>query len=171
MNRIATLSGRFTDMNPRSWTFLSVLALAALTVAFAPLPQVQPPPIEHTFRIEAHSFEFSPAEIVVNQGDRVTIELTSLDVVHGLSLDGYGWQIEADPGQTQTMTFTADYAGTFRFRCSVTCGALHPFMIGKVHVGANLLFWRSIGLAIIAVFTLGIVPLNKFQRHRDNYEG
>jgi heme/copper-type cytochrome/quinol oxidase subunit 2 len=158
-------------MNPRTLIFLVILALATLLVAFVPLPQVQVTPLERTFRIEAHSFEFSPAEITVNQGDRVTIELTSLDVVHGLYLDGYGLQVEADPGQTQTLTFTANRAGTFRMRCSVTCGDLHPFMIGKLHVGRNLLFWRSIGLAVIAIFTLGVVSLNKLQRQQTELEG
>lgn len=154
MKQMAALSSSFTSMNLRSRIFWLILALAVLLVAFAPLPQVQTTPLEHTFRIEAHSFEFSPTQIAVNKGDRVTIELTSLDVVHGLYLDRYGLQIEADPGQTQTLTFTADHAGTFRFRCSVTCGDLHPFMIGKLHVGTNLLFWRGVGLAVLASIAL-----------------
>jgi len=141
-------------MNPCSRIFWLFLALAVLMVAFAPLPQVQTTPSEHTFRIKAHSFEFSPAEITVNKGDQITIELTSLDVVHGLYLDDYGLQVKADPGQTEILTFTANRSGTFRFRCSVTCGDLHPFMIGKLHVGANLLFWRGSGLAVLAIITL-----------------
>ena len=36
-------------------------------------------------------------------------------------------------------------------RCSVTCGALHPFMIGKFNVGSNDLLWRAIGLGVLAV--------------------
>ena len=171
MRRMITLSGSYLSMNTRARIFWLILALAALMVAFAPLPQVQATPLERTFRIEAHSFEFSPAEIIVNKGDRVTLELTSLDVVHGLYLDDYDLQIEADPGQTQTLTFTADRAGTFRMRCSVTCGDLHPFMIGKLHVGRNLLFWRGLGLAVIAIFALGVASLNKLQRQQTELEG
>jgi len=80
----------------------------------------------------------------------VTIELIATDVVHGLYLDGYDLEIIANPGQTATLTFVADKPGAFRLRCSVTCGALHPFMIGKLNVGVNLLFYRAIGLSILA---------------------
>ena len=107
-----------------------------------------------TFQVKASRFEFSPAEITVNPGDQVSIELTSSDVVHGLYIDGYNLQIAADPGQTQTLTFTADQSGTFRLRCSVTCGDLHPFMIGKLHVGSNTLLWRAIGLATLSIISL-----------------
>jgi hypothetical protein len=43
------------------------------------------------------------------------------------------------------------FSGTFRFRCSVTCGPLHPLMIGKIQVGDNALLWRAGGLAVLAV--------------------
>ena len=35
----------------------------------------------------------------------------------------------------------------------MTCGNMHPFMIGKLQVGQNDLFWRAVllaGLALIA---------------------
>jgi heme/copper-type cytochrome/quinol oxidase subunit 2 len=67
--------------------------------------------------------------------------------------------VEADPGQAATLTFTADKQGSFRFRCNVTCGAMHPFMIGKLTVGTNDWLMRSIGLAVIAV--LGVLTLAK----------
>lgn len=158
-------------MPPRSLVLISIFALATLLLAFVPLPQPQQTPTERTFRVEASSFEFSPAEITVNKGDRVTIELTSMDVVHGLYLDGYGLHVEVDPGQIETLTFTADRSGTFRFRCSVACGDLHPFMIGKLQVGANLLFWRGVGLAVLAIIALWIISPQKFQRYRNDYEG
>jgi cytochrome c oxidase subunit 2 len=99
--------------------------------------------------VEARSFEYTPAVLRVNPGDRVTIELVPMDVVHGIFIDGYSLELHADPGQTSKLTFIADRPGTFRFRCSVTCGALHPFMIGKLQVGPNSLFWRGAGLAIL----------------------
>ena len=135
-----------------SWAFLGV---AALLVAFTPLPQAFQNPTERIFRIEAGDFAYSPAVLNVNPGDQVTIELVSTDVVHGLYVDGYDVSVVADPGQTATLSFTADHSGTFRLRCSVTCGALHPFMIGKLHVGSNLLFWRGFGLAFFAL--LGVL--------------
>ncbi|MBC8507352.1 MAG: cupredoxin domain-containing protein [Anaerolineales bacterium] len=147
---------------------MSGILLAALVMAFAPFPEPFVEPTERTIGVMASSFEFSPAEISVNPGDLVTIELTSADVVHGLYIDGYDMQISADPGQTQTLTFTADKSGTFRLRCSVTCGDLHPFMIGKLHVGSNTLLWRGFGLATLSVFTLLVwMPATFRKRNQD----
>jgi heme/copper-type cytochrome/quinol oxidase subunit 2 len=107
-------------------------------------------PVERLFRVEASRFSYSPSILHVNRGDRVTIELVSTDVVHGLSVDGYGLEITGDPGQTARLSFVADRSGSFRFRCTATCGAMHPFMIGKIQVGENALLWRAAGLAVLA---------------------
>jgi len=136
--------------NHRDLRILGVILIAALVMAFAPIPVPRSAPTERVFRVRASSFAFTPGVFSVNPGDRVTIELTSTDVVHGLYLDGYGLEVVADPGQISTLSFTADQPGSFRFRCSVTCGALHPFMIGKLQVGSNNLLWRGAGLAALA---------------------
>jgi heme/copper-type cytochrome/quinol oxidase subunit 2 len=133
--------------------------MAGLAVAFAPLPVPAVAPQERTFQIEARQFAYSPSELAVNPGDTITIELVSTDVVHGLYIDGYDLSVEADPGQTARLTFTANREGAFRFRCSITCGAMHPFMIGKLTVGTNDWLYRSAGLAAVAV--LGILVLAK----------
>jgi len=131
--------------------FLLLFVMAGLVVAFAPLP-VQPiAPQERNFRIEAGQFAYSPSELQVNRGDTVNIQLVSTDVVHGLYVDGYDISIEADPGQARTLTFVADTPGSFRFRCNVTCGAMHPFMIGKLSVGKNNWLYRSMGLSVLAL--------------------
>jgi heme/copper-type cytochrome/quinol oxidase subunit 2 len=144
----------------RSRLHLLLIVMAGLVVAFAPLP-VQPiAHQERTFRVEAHQFAYSPSELKVNPGDQVTIQLISTDVVHGLYIDGYGVSVEADPGQTATITFVADKPGSFRFRCNVTCGAMHPFMIGKFTVGTNHWLYRSIGLIVLGV--VGLFPLSSF---------
>ena len=108
-------------------------------------------PTERTFRIEAKRFEYSPAILQVNPGDKVTIELVATDVVHGLSIDGYNLETTADPGKTARITFTADKAGSFRFHCTVTCGNMHPFMTGKLKVGQNTLLLRAIALVGLAL--------------------
>ena len=136
----------------RSYLSLLLFVTAGLVVAFAPLPVRSVAPQERTFRIDARQYAYSPSELHVNPGDMVTLELVSTDVVHGLYVDGYGVSIEADPGQTATLTFVADRPGSFRFRCNVTCGAMHPFMIGKLTVGANHWLYRGIGLSILATF-------------------
>lgn len=131
----------------------STLGVAMLLAAFAPLPAPDAAPGDKLFRIEASQYAFTPAQIKVNPGDRVTIDLVSTDVVHGLYVDGYDLSVEADPGQSARLEFTADKAGSYRMRCSITCGAMHPFMIGKIQVGKNNLLWRAIGLAVIAAIS------------------
>lgn len=137
-----------------------LMAAAALAVAFARFPaSMAQAPVGRVFHLEASQFAYSPAELHVNSGDTVTIQLTSTDVVHGLYLDGYGISVQADPGQSATMTFVANRTGSFRFRCNVTCGAMHPFMIGKLTVGSDAAVYRGIGLALIGA--IGMVLFRK----------
>ncbi len=129
-------------------------AVLAVAILFAPAPAFAAPPGERYFRITASSFEYAPAVLTVNPGDHVTIDLVAADVVHGLYVDGYGLSVTADPGQTARLIFIADRPGTFRFRCSITCGPLHPFLIGKLTVGPNWLWWRALALAALVVTTV-----------------
>ncbi|MBZ0280375.1 MAG: cupredoxin domain-containing protein [Anaerolineae bacterium] len=98
------------------------------------------------FTITAFQFEFTPGRLEVNKGDTVVIRLAASDVTHGFYLDGYGLEQRVEPGISQKISFIADQAGKFRYRCSVSCGALHPFMIGELVVNTNLPFWQSLGL-------------------------
>jgi heme/copper-type cytochrome/quinol oxidase subunit 2 len=138
---------------------LLCFAMVGLVMAFVPLPVQSTTPRERVFRVDARQFAYSPSELKVNAGDTVTLELVSNDVVHGLYLEGYGVSVESDPGQTQTLTFVADKPGSFRFRCNITCGAMHPFLIGKLTVGTNQWLFRSTGLATVAA--LSVIVLAK----------
>lgn len=130
----------------RGWM---LIGLIGLLITFVPAPSLLAAPAERSFRIEAGRYQYLPESISVNPGDRVTIELAATDVVHGLYIDGYDINVTADPGQPAKLSFVADRSGSFRFRCSVTCGALHPFMMGKLDVGLNDGLWRAIGLALL----------------------
>lgn len=148
-------------MSWRSLAFWVLISGAGLAIAFAPVPAGAPfGAADRLFRVEARQFAYSPAEFRVNPGDKVTIQLVSTDVVHGLYVDGYGVSVTADPGQTAELTFVAERSGSFRLRCNVTCGAMHPFMIGKLTVGTNEWLFRSIGLAILAL--AGFFPFSSF---------
>ena len=142
---------------------LFIVLAAALLVVFVPLP-VQAQPVERVIRIEAGDYAFTPSVFQANPGDRITIELVSKDVVHGLTIDEYpDINLQADPGKTAHATFVADRAGMFKIRCSVPCGNLHPFMTGKISIGPNLLLYRGVGLALLAlVFGISQFPrMNK----------
>jgi heme/copper-type cytochrome/quinol oxidase subunit 2 len=135
------------------WWHWVILIMIGLIVLLVPLRAGATEPTERTFQINVQRFEYSPAILKVNPGDRVTIELTATDVVHGLAIDGYNLETTSDPGQTSRLTFVADQQGTFHFHCTVTCGNMHPFMTGKLEVGQNSLLWRAIaltGLALVA---------------------
>ena len=135
----------------RSQVFFVLLSVVMILVAFAPPPVQTGQPATREFIIKASQFAYDPGQITVNPGDTVTIKLVATDVVHGLYIDGYGLSVTADPGQTATLSFIAGKPGSFRLRCNVTCGAMHPFMIGKLNVGPNLWLYRSIGLALISM--------------------
>ncbi len=124
------------------------LALAVLALT-APLPIPAAQPVERYFHVEASQFAYSPGVLRVNPGDQVTIDLVATDVVHGIYIDNYKLQASADPGQTVRLTFTASQPGLFRFRCLVPCGQLHPFMLGKLQVGPNLLFLRAVLTSLV----------------------
>jgi heme/copper-type cytochrome/quinol oxidase subunit 2 len=134
----------------RTFASLSLALLLLFWLAVAAAPATAGPAGHHTVRIEASQYQFDPGVVHVNHGDRVTVELVAADVVHGLYLDGYGLQLSAEPGQTAQLTFVAGRPGTFRFRCSITCGAMHPFMIGKLRVGPDPLLWGGAGLVVLA---------------------
>lgn len=155
LSTVTTAPPGFFNRLPRwlLWTGGLLLAVLTLTV---PLPMPRTTPVERYFYIEAHSFAYTPEVIHVQPGDRVTIDLLATDVIHGIYIDGYDLEASADPGQIVRLTFTADRAGTFRFRCAVPCGAMHPFMIGKLQVGPNLLFVRAFMLIILSAFLLAL---------------
>ncbi len=72
------------------------------------------------FTITAAHFAFSEKNITVKKGDRVRFVVTNTAGVHDLKLDEFS---VATPimqvGQTQTVEFVADEAGTFEYYCSV----------------------------------------------------
>lgn len=138
-------------MTQRSLLFAALSALLALAALLIPLPAVRPQPQQRQIHLNARMFAFEPGSVKVNQGDTVTLVLHSQDVTHGIYLDGYDVNIKAEPGKPAQATFVADRQGKFRFRCSVTCGAMHPFMIGELVVGPNLPFWRAVAALLIVV--------------------
>lgn len=131
--------------------FIAVTTLLLVLAALgAPLPQVRPTGQARHIRVEARQFAFDPGSIRVDYGDIVTLDLEAMDAIHGLYLDGYGVNLKAEPGHRAQTTFVADKVGKFKFRCSVSCGGLHPFMIGELRVGSNLPFARAIAAMVIA---------------------
>jgi plastocyanin len=144
---------KFSSSRGRFYRLL-VAASAALVLLAAivlPLPVMASAAHSRTVHIDARTFAYAPASISIQRGDTVTIELEALDAVHGLHLDGYDLNLVAEPGRRATATFVADKEGKFKFRCSVACGALHPFMIGELIVEPNVPLARALLITLAAV--------------------
>jgi heme/copper-type cytochrome/quinol oxidase subunit 2 len=126
-----------------------VLALIAI-VMVVPIPTLSEPQTHH-FTIDSQQYEYDPGRIEVNQDDRVIIDITASDVVHGFYLDGYGIHERVEPGISKRIEFIADKPGKFRYRCSVSCGPMHPFMIGELVVGPNTTLYRAVASMLIGI--------------------
>src|SRR6478672_9262736 len=110
-----------------------------------PLHPAEKPPLNSTipagggFRLvepnkvgawDFRSFAFSPSQIIVNQGDKVTLHFIGVQGAHHMiTLDG----IETFPlsrGQIHTISFIANSPGTINYTCH-----LHmPNMVGQILV-------------------------------------
>ncbi len=121
-----------------------------------PAPAAQEPRV---IDIVAKRFEYTPNRISVKKGELITFRMESLDVTHGLFLDGYEINIKARPGLIGKVTFVADKPGRFTFRCSETCGEFHPYMIGFLEVTPNArfkLFLWAIGITFVIIMGLAL---------------
>lgn len=97
-------------------------------------PVVPAPAAVREFKITAKQWEFVPGTIRVKKGEKVRLVVTSADAVHGIMLSEYNINKSVKPGETVTIEFTADKAGTFAMICSVQCGAGHADMRGQLIV-------------------------------------
>jgi heme/copper-type cytochrome/quinol oxidase subunit 2 len=132
-------------------------ALFLLAAMFMPLPTYAGASQTHTIEVSARTFAYQPGSLTVRRGDTIILHLESLDAVHGLYIDGYGINLVAEPGASATATFVAEREGKFKIRCSVACGALHPFMLGELNVEPNNLFVRA--LLMLAATLIGALAL------------
>jgi heme/copper-type cytochrome/quinol oxidase subunit 2 len=145
----------FRLLTARQWLAGGLTLALVILALVAPLPLqaaslLQQAPQDRTIVLTASQWNFDPGTVHVNRGDRVTVRLESVDVVHGLYIDGYEVKTVAEPGRPGEITFVADRDGAFHFRCAMPCGNLHPFMIGKLVVGPNLTWLRAVAASVLA---------------------
>lgn len=86
------------------------------------------------FTLTAKNWSFDPPIITVKQGDKVKLNVKSIDVSHGFALPDYGFDQKLEPGKEIVIEFTASKKGEFTFFCSVMCGEGHRDMKGKLVV-------------------------------------
>jgi len=145
------------------WTAVFLLVASTCgAVGYFVAPAIAVPQ-ERSFTVRMRRYQYDPPVLRVNRGDTVRLKVIAEDVVHGFYLEGYDLDATAAPlrsafqvlhrstGKRETLeevAFTASREGKFRFRCSQTCGYLHPFMLGEMIVQPNRLLPVSIGLAL-----------------------
>jgi plastocyanin len=93
------------------------------TKTYKQQPQTQPA-VEmqpnKTFEVTGKPFEFGPKELRVKKGDVVQITFKNNEGFHDLTIEGYDVKTKQIPaGQSDTVKFTADKAGTFTYYCGV----------------------------------------------------
>ena len=80
---------------------------------------------------KVRQFMFAPSQIVVNQGDQVTLNFVDVQgPEHMITVDGIAPEFDIHRGEMKTITFTADKVGTINFWCSMH----EPNMRGQIVV-------------------------------------
>jgi plastocyanin len=126
-------------------TSLHAAVANPLSATNTPLHPAEVPPANSTiptgggFRIvlpnkvgswDFRSFTFAPDQIVVNQGDKVTLHFIGvLGAHHIITVDGVG-TFALHRGEIHTVSFIANNPGTINFFCSVHL----PNMVGQILV-------------------------------------
>jgi nitrous-oxide reductase len=77
---------------------------------------------------------FTPDIVTAKVGDKVIVHLTNAeqtqDATHGFAIPTRNVMVSLDPGETTTVEFIANKAGTYSFYCTEFCSALHLEMQG-----------------------------------------
>ncbi len=123
--------------------FLTVLAVepkGGTTVDKEPFPPSSLPagggyvvakPDEKTGRWEVSSYVWLPSQIIVNEGDEVTLEFVGINgSAHPTTIEAFGKTFTVTRGGAHRVTFVADKVGIF----GITCGTHKPSMSGELIV-------------------------------------
>jgi cytochrome c oxidase subunit 2 len=89
---------------------------------------------EYEVVMVARAWSFTPNEVRVPAGSRVTFVATSTDVIHGLLVGGTRINVMLIPGQITRYSYTFDKPGEYLLMCHEYCGLGHHTMGGKVVV-------------------------------------
>lgn len=139
--------------SPLALSLLAALAilLAGTTVALPAKPPSDTSEGAQVIQVTAKKYEFVPSTIRVKQGAKIQLKITATDHVHGFKVGDSpeGAQAGGTPGlvfsapqacyriekgQTATIEFVAQTAGTYPFKCCVHCGLHHGKMKGELIV-------------------------------------
>jgi cytochrome c oxidase subunit II len=89
---------------------------------------------EYQLNIVVHAFAFTPNQIEIPKGAKVTINVTTKDVIHGFQVPGTNINMMVEPGYINTLTHTFNKPGEYTILCNEYCGAGHHMMTGRIKV-------------------------------------
>lgn len=95
-------------------------------------PVVHPPPGADVYMV-ARQWQWWPI-VEFEKGKSYRLHLSSVDVLHGFSLQPENINLEVVPGYEMVLTIEPNHAGTYSVVCNEYCGIGHQFMLGRVDV-------------------------------------
>ncbi len=124
----------------RFFTILAVEPKGGTTVDKEPFPTGPLPagggyviaqPDEKTRRWEVSAYIWQPSQIIVNEGDEVTLEFVGINGAdHPTTIAAFGQTFTLKRGHAHRVTFTADKVGIF----GIICSTHRPSMSGELIV-------------------------------------
>ncbi len=85
--------------------------------------------------LTAKKYEFSPKSVEVPVGTTIRFKITALDREHGFEIEGVKDScVKIKKGESATVEYKAEKAGTFEFKCCKRCGFGHGRMKGTIVV-------------------------------------
>ncbi len=129
------------------WTVIPALTLVITAVpTYQTMRKMEVPPksdlvvavVGHQFfweyRYPKYGVSFAEEALVVPAGKVVTLNLSSVDVVHSWWVPAFGVKQDANPGRITNAWFQADRPGHYKGQCAELCGNLHAKMFIDVQV-------------------------------------
>ena len=95
-------------------------------------PVVHPPAGSDVYLI-ARLWQWWPI-LELEKGETYRLHLSSLDWMHGFSLQPVNINVQVHPGYEMVVTVTPDKAGEYGIVCNEYCGIGHHMMVGKIYV-------------------------------------
>ncbi len=98
-------------------------------------PVVRPPPGEDIYMI-ARLWQWWPI-LELEKGQSYRLHLSSLDWMHGFSLQPVNINLQIHPDYEMVITITPTTTGEFGIVCNEYCGIGHHTMLGRMYVVDN----------------------------------
>jgi plastocyanin len=139
LNAVAVVATGEVRAEQRSFTIAAVEPKGSASVDKEPFPTATPPAgagyslnkPDQSGRWEIEVYVFMPSQIIVNQGDDVTLNFVGINgASHPTAIAGYNKSFLLKRGEVTSISFKADKAGVF----SIDCGTHMPSMRAELIV-------------------------------------